>query len=641
VLLWGDGRSSSAIGICSAALLTIGIGLACSLSSAQAEPLTLLDSRGWEMVSPVEKNGGEVQGFGANAGGDVLQAAADGETATFSSASSFGGEAQGAPVASQYISRRTGSGWITEDVTLPTVSGAYGEEPAGVPYRLFSGDLARGLLLNGQSCAEQPDCPGGYSLRQSAGGALTPSPEEPDLRFAGASPDLRHVILSTCAALTPDATEIPEGEGCDPTARNLYEWSNGQLALINLLPGESHGTPFASLPVQSGAVSEDGSRVYWTLPGGPLYLREAGATRQLDEALSGEFQIATPDGAFAFFIKDEHLYRYEAVTGKSTFFFLAPGGVGAGFGGLLGLVGISRDGSHIYYVGGNGSLYLRHGEIDTLVAASADPSNYPPAIGTARVSDDGTRLAFLSSAPLTGYDNTDRDTGAPDSEVFLFDATANGGAGKLTCVSCNAEGVAPIGPSSIPGAIANGAGPYGTLAYKPRVLTDGGNRLFFDSRDALVTQDTNNDDDVYEWEAQGTGSCAQAGGCLQLISSGRSEDGASFVDASANGRDAFFLTDGSLVESDPGAIDLYDAREGGGFPVPPKPIPCEGDACQPLPSPPEDPTPGTLVPTEGNPPVRFPPKACQKGKHQVKRHGKATCAGRHSGNKKHGKGGGK
>ncbi len=626
---------------CSAVLLTVGSLLAFSLASAQAEPLTLLDSRGWEMVSPVEKNGGEVQGFGANSGGDVLQAAADGESATFSSASSFSPEALGAPVASQYISRRTGGGWLTEDITLPTVSGAYGEEPAGVPYRLFSGDLARAMLLNGQSCAEQPGCPRGYSLRQSAGGALTLSPEEPDLRLAGASPDLRHVILSTCAALTPDATEIPAGGGCDPAARNLYEWSDGQPALINLLPGESHGTPFASLPVQSGAVSEDGSRVYWTLPGGPLYLREGGSTRQLDEASSGEFQIGTPDGAFAFFIKDEHLYRYDAATGKSTFFFLAPGGVGPGSGGLLGLLGASRDGSYIYYVGDNGSLYLRHGEADTLIATAVEAGNYPPATGTARVSDDGTRLLFTSKAPLTGYDNTDQDTGEPDSEVFLFDATANGGAGKLTCVSCNPKGVAPIGPASIPGAIVNGAGPEGTQAYKPRVLTSGGNRLFFDSLDALVTQDTNNDDDVYEWEAQGTGSCAQAGGCVQLISSGRSEGGASFVDASASGRDAFFLTDGSLVEADPGAVDLYDAREGGGFPVPPKPIPCEGDACQPLPSPPEDPTPGTLVATEGNSPVRFPPKTCPKGKRQVKRHGKTSCVAKHSGKKKHGKGRGK
>jgi hypothetical protein len=44
-------------------------------------------------------------------------------------------------------------------------------------------------------------------------------------------------------------------------------------------------------------------------------------------------------------------------------------------------------------------------------------------------------------------------------------------------------------------------------------------------------------------------------------------------------------------------------------------IPCEGDACQPLPSAPEDPSPGTQVPTLGNPKVKFP-----KPRHRHRRH---------------------
>jgi hypothetical protein len=571
----------------------------------------LLDSRGWEMVSPVEKNGGEVQGFGGNSGGGVLQAAGDGESATFSSASSFGGDAAGAPVASQYISRRGAGGWSTENVTLSTFAGAYGEDLAGVPYRLFSPDLARALVLNGQSCVEDESCPRGYSLRQSANGALALSPEAPDLRFAGASPDLRHVILSTCRALTPNATEVPDGKGgCEASATNLYEWDGAQLTLINVLPGQSKGTPGAILAAAGGAVSADGSRAYFTLAeDGALYLAEAGKeTKLIPETVGGgaSFQTATPDGAIAFFTKASHLYRYSAAANTAA--DLAPGGE------VLGVLGPSEDGSRVYYLSATG-LFLWHSGTTTKVAAAADASNYPPALGTARLSPDGAVLAFLSGAPLTGYDNTDKNTGNPDSEVYLYDADANGGAGQLICASCNPEGLRPVGPSSIPGAVANGTGPNATQTYKPRALTSDGRRLFFDSRDALVAQDTNNDKDVYEWEAQGAGSCAQAPGCLQLISSGRSEDGASFVDASQDGRDAFFLTDGSLVEADPGAVDLYDARAGGGFAVPEKPIPCEGDACQPLPSPPEDPIPGTLVLTEGNPRVRFPKVHKPGGKH--------------------------
>jgi hypothetical protein len=595
-----------------AILSLVGAGLSLVLVPVQpatAAPLVLLDNRGWEMVSPVEKNGGEVQGFGGNFGGDVLQAAADGESATFSSASSFGGEAQGAPIASQYVSRRRAGGWSTQDITQPTLSGAYSEHPEGVPFQLFAPDLGRALMLDGNRCAGSA-CPSTYTLRESTG-ALTLSPAEPDLRFAGSSPDLRHVALSTCAALTSDATEVPGSEGCDPAAPNLYDWSGGQLRLLNLLPGDEHGTPGARLAAHAGAVSTDGWRVYWTASeDGFIYLREDGATKWVSEATGGtaSFQTATPDGAFAFFTSiSSHLYRYRASTDEAT--DLTPGGE------VLGVLGTSTDGSRVYYLTAAG-LFLWDEGTTRKIAAAADASNYPPTIGTARVSADGTRLAFLSKAPLTGYDNTDQYTGNPDSEVFLYDATANG---ALACISCNPSKARPIGPSTIPGAVANGASAGATRYYKPRAMAADGRRLFFDSHDALVSQDTNNDRDVYEWEAQGTGSCTTSGGCLNLISSGRSEDGASFVDASEDGRDAFFLTDGSLIPSDPlGTVDLYDAREGGGFPIPPTPIPCEGDSCQPLPSPPEDPTPGTQVPTGGNPPVHFAKKHKGKRRHHKK-----------------------
>ena len=221
-------------------------------------------------------------------------------------------------------------------------------------------------------------------------------------------------------------------------------------------------------------------------------------------------------------------------------------------------------------------------------------------------------LAFISSVEQLGYDNTDSNTFEPDSEVYLYDSNSQ----TLTCASCNPNGVRPSGPSSIPGAIANGSAPGATRTYKPRALTDDGRRLFFDSADELVLQDSNSASDVYEWEAQGVGSCEKPGGCVQLISDGRSPNPAPFIDASADGTDVFFLTDDSLVGSDPGSADLYDARVGGGFPEPQPPIPCEGDSCQPLPSPPDDPSPGTLVPSTGNPPVRFHSKHGKKPKHK-------------------------
>jgi hypothetical protein len=581
------------------ALVVLSLALACLLPAAEAASLPLLDGRGWEIVSPLDKNGGEVQGFGGNASGGVLQAAADGQSATFSSASSFGAEAQGAPIASQYVSGRTGAGWLTRDFTLPTLSGAYGEDPEGVPYRVFSTDLTRGLVLDGRRCPQGSECARSYSLRE--GGVMLPlGPEEPDLNFVGASPDLRHIVLSTCAALTADAIEIPGPGGCDPAAANLYEWSApGRLRLLNLPPGEAQGTPRAALAAPGGAVSSDGARVYWTdLGTGNLYLRESGQSRQVDASVGGGgvFQAASADGSTSFFLKSGHLYRYNAAGGGSSTDLTPAGGV-------VGMLGAAADGSRVYFATDLG-LFVRSGALTSKVAAVADAVNYPPATGAARVSLDGTRLAFLA-----------------DSEVYLYDA----GAGTTACPSCNPLGGAPIGPSSMPGAVANGTGPFATQLYKPRALSADGRRLFFDSADPLVPGDTNGERDVYEWEAPGAGSCNLAGGCLELISGGRGEGGASFVDASESGDDVFFLTGESLVPSDPGAVDLYDARVGGGFPLPPTPTPCEGDACQPLPSAPEDPSPGTLRPGLPNPRLSFTNRS--RVKHTKKNH-----------RKKHGKG---
>jgi hypothetical protein len=590
---------------------------------------------------------------GALAGGGTLQAAADGDAVAYGSVASFGGGGQGAPPASQYVSRRGGDSWATENITTPALAGSYGLYPDGVPYQLFSPDLARGLMLNGRHCrgvgedcavANPPlpgtDAPAGYQnyyLRDSAGGGfeallgsfdvagLALEPARFELAFAGASPDLRHVALSTCAALTADAVEVPLGAGCDPGSPNLYAWSGGALRLVNLLPGQAQGSPGAALGAQSRAISADGASVYWS-DGASLYLRAGGETKQVDTEAGGGgvFETAAVDGSVAFFTRDGHLHRYETASETST--DLTPSG------GAQGVLGASDDGSRVYYLTADG-LFLRQGGTTTKVAAAAGPGNYPPTTGTARVTADGGHLAFLSTASPTGYDNTDRFSGEPHSQVFLYDAEAD----LLSCVSCRPSGARPDGPSTIPAAAANGVGPEATRSYKPRALSADGRRLFFDSEDSLLAVDSNGDSDVYQWQAQGSGSCARGGGCIDLISSGRAAGGASFVDASSDGADVFFLTDASLVAGDPGSVDLYDARVGGGFPDPPEPTPCEGNACQPLLSEPVDPHLNTLLRGLGNQAVHYPGTRRRCGKGRVKRQGK--CVRRAQGRKHHGRGG--
>jgi hypothetical protein len=627
-------------------------GQALRFETEETAPVFALpDGRGWEMVSPAEKGGGTIGAPGQILGGGLLEAAAQGGALTYSASSSFG-EAAGAAAASQYLAGRAGAGWSTANVTAPQSSEAEPPGGGGVPYRAFSPDLGAAVLRGGGDClaphtgCADPSPPppgsgappgyqdyylrdqtsGSYTALLTAGDATLGLPAEAfEVALAGASPDLHHVVLSTCAALTSEASEERVGEGCDPADPNLYEWSGSSLNLVNRVGGEVLPGARARLAAPTGAISADGRRVYWEDPADDsLWLSEPGGT-PTRVAGGASFQIASSDGGFAYYLLGEDLYRYDALAGTSALIA----------GEVSGVLGASTDGGVVYFQSTSG-LYRWDAGVVTVVAAgaaAAEAGDWPPATGTARVSADGSVLAFASRSAPTAVDDTDAVTGMPDSELYVYEA----GPRLLTCASCDPTGERPIGPSSLPGALRNGEGGLGTLLYRPRALVDGGARLFFDSEDHLALQDTNAHADVYEWEAPGVGSCVDPSaidaGCVRLISSGRDGEASEFIDASEAGGDIFFRTAASLVPSDPGSYDLYDAREGGGFPVPPSPIPCDGDSCQPLPSPPEDPSPGTLISNPGNPAAKIVEtgRGRKHGHHKKKRHHGRKHPARHHG----------
>ncbi|MGA9567348.1 MAG: hypothetical protein WBS19_17620 [Candidatus Korobacteraceae bacterium] len=290
--------------------------------------------------------------------------------------------------------------------------------------------------------------------------------------------------------------------------------------------------------------------------------------------------------------------------------------------GVQGVLGASENGSRVYAVAhgvltstddaqgvvaqpGEDNLYLleRAGSswgaqfIGTL--SSLDERDWDTKVGdaTARVSPDGRWVAFMSNQSLTGYDNHDRVSGAADEEVFLFN-TASG----LVCASCNPTGARPTGmeiPNTAQTArplidsegqwdegqwlsgvlpVRYAVGLSGEVGiYQPRYLSDGG-RLFFDSTEALVPQDTNGTADVYEYEPPLNGEIAEsdscsasaatyssaARGCIDLVSSGSASDESVFVEASESGDDVFFETASKLAGSDiDTGYDLYDAHSCG------------------------------------------------------------------------------
>ena len=80
----------------------------------------------------------------------------------------------------------------------------------------------------------------------------------------------------------------------------------------------------------------------------------------------------------------------------------------------------------------------------------------------------------------------------------------------------------------------------GSGTYQSRCSSDSG-RLFFDSPDALVPQDTNGLEDVYEFEPVGVGSCTRTSssfavtedGCVGLVPFGVVSGESEFLDASS------------------------------------------------------------------------------------------------------------
>jgi hypothetical protein len=265
------------------------------------------------------------------------------------------------------------------------------------------------------------------------------------------------------------------------------------------------------------------------------------------------------------------------------------------------------------------NLYLLHtGEPSRFIATLAPADNEVPGAGQSRrrvgdwqptipdhsssVTPDGRHLVFMSTRELTGYDNSllndllvKKNQGRLDGndyEVFTYAADD----GRTTCVSCSPTNAPPSPETSTEEDIPRGDG-WGGHTFLPEGsvknstggrnwLSEDGSRVFFDSGQPLVPQDTNGVRDVYEWEREGTASCPTAtsvsGGCVFLLSGGQSPDYSYFVDADPRGENVFFTSRAQLVAQDrDGRVALYDARVGGGFPE--VSLACVASGCQGVP----------------------------------------------------------
>jgi hypothetical protein len=681
------------------ALLAVALPATARAESCQNEQIRaeqgserLPDCRAFELVTP------EVKGDDSSIGGDFGNPYGfpDGDHVYYASLLPLPGALSGN--LENVLSTRTASGWVntalsphagkgeplglfsgtannsldetafTSDFSAAFVNSGFDTDPLDQDHAV---DVYRVNIPSGaSSLAALPDA---GPLIQSYNPAKWP--ENSGTYIAGVSNNGSHVLFQTTDHL-PTAPGTPadthEGFGDE-----LYDRTGGHTYLVGVLPNgnvPSCGAVLGDHPTSSvgqsgyayGAISPDGSNVVFMtglagcIESAPaVYLRENNQTtvQLVGQSYAGRTadgsKVFTEGGPFTVNSSGEEpngVYEYDVTTGTTT--TISPEGW---------FVASSADGSRVYYLSGSG-LYLWDKGTSTLIpnagggfaSAVRNRGNAQTQNNVAVATPDGLHLLFLDRADLTGYNNFGPTCGPNDGsagvaeagfcpEAYVYDATS----GSVTCVSCNPTGAPPLGAANNIGSrstnlmgveVRNGMLP----PYSEGEISPDGSRVFFETVDALVPQDTNGLSDVYEWEK----------GRIYLISSGQGSfgsTGSTFSGASSNGNDVFILTTDHLAPQDiENSTQIYDARVGGGFPYRPFTTGCDSGQCQG----PQTPAPafgapasatfaglGNPIPVVSTPAVKAKVKQKRQKRRSKKKRGKGSKAGKADG--RAGKGNGK
>jgi hypothetical protein len=184
-----------------------------------APPLTgLPDSRAYEQATPVEKDGGDAVGTGAQ-----VKAAADGSAISFGSTFGIPG-GEGAQALPMYLARRGSSSWSTRGLLPPASTAERAQVLGWLPN--FSEVFTNATFLGApwtEALLEQSTATGQHET-------LTPYVANGKYAYAGASGDGSIVLFESLAALP-----VAEGEPV-AGASNLYAREAGKpLSLVSVL----------------------------------------------------------------------------------------------------------------------------------------------------------------------------------------------------------------------------------------------------------------------------------------------------------------------------------------------------------------------------------------------------------------------
>ncbi len=607
---------------------------ACPNEALRTGPSAQLpDCRAYELASPAAKNGLDVLTDGP-------RASSTGAGIVFEAQGALPGSPS-AGILAFYLARRDadGRGWTTEPVSAPLNPFIL---PNFAPMPDWAPDLSRAIVQTSPTSPLSPDSqPGAQDLylRETDTGSfslVSHSPGfpgfDPEPDYRGASEDLSHVVYNNAQNETAGPLPVQEG------AKVLYEGVDGETRVVGVLPNSEladSGAVLGSGRVGLGsrnAVSADGSRIVFTTategpegvtPPGQIYVRidgtstvfASGSQKAGDDPDAptppATYSGATRDGSAVFFtspaeLTDEahtgaagnDLYRFDVE--DETLVDLAPSPGDLNGAEVQGVVGVSDDDSHVYFVAnatldgdqgapGEPNLYLwREGTVEFIatlspldaqgnwVNAPLEFGEAPPPIGS-RVSADGTEALITTASAQDGFDN------AGHNEIYRYSTTP---APSWACISCDpseAPATSDATLSAPPFPIFGNLNP----GYLNRALNSAQESVFFSSGDQLVAADQNNAMDAYRWHE----------GELSLISAGEGEFPSFFLDADTSGDNAYIATRDRLVPEDiDNLMDVYDVRVNGGIPPEPSPPGCGAEPCRgPSPGPGPATEPGTAT----------------------------------------------
>ena len=477
---------------------------------------------------------------------------------------------------------REPSGWSTKSLSAatPEATGtAYTLNPSSVG---LSTDLRQSLLWINMPLVGAASPAGTNLYLRRADGSIVPLTRigAPLYGYGGellaASQDFtRLFIVSTVRQFDTD----PD------VALNPYEWFNGQLRLVTILPNGEAAPGGGSLPTNRAAqpiASDDGRSVLFNAAGySDLFLRIDGE-RTIDVSTSQKSGSPGPaqsvgsagmaaDGSKVIFTstseltddaytgrtsgapnnKGSDLYSYDVETGDLTDLTVdhepADKETGAG---VEHVVGASRDASYIYFIAsgklapggtsGSRNVYVEHdGEIKFVATnpVGTFETGFP-----FYVTPNGLYAGFMTNEPQTGYDN------AGHTEVYKY--TYNG---ALECASCRPDGEPPDGDAAIVG----------------RVVSEDGSKVFFQSNDAIVPRASSGLMNVFEYEGSEVHLLSPGGGGQALL-----------VGASLSGDDVFVATFDELARGEGPVFAVYDARVGANVPPQAETAGCQGENCR-------------------------------------------------------------